>query len=189
MRLEYDRHFYFMIGIYKITSPSKKVYIGQSIDIEKRFNEYKRLSCKGQIKLYSSLKKYGFEKHKFEILLECSSDELNEFERYYQDLYCVTNRNGLNLKLTKTNDRKCEHSDETKLKISISKKQGYIDRGHIKKIKPKYILKYDRVVLDLNTGVYYNSVREFTKYSIFKTNTTKRMLYGFIINKTGCVLV
>lgn len=186
MRLEYGRHFYFMIGIYKITSPSKKIYIGQSIDIEKRFNEYKRLSCKGQIKLYSSLKKYGFEKHKFEVLLECSSDELNEFERYYQDLYCATNRNGLNLKLTKTNDRKCEHSEETKLKISINKKQGYKNRGHIKKVKK---WKDNKVVLDLNTGVYYTSISDCAKYSLFKFRTTKRMLYGLIINKTSCIVV
>jgi len=35
-----------MIGIYKITSPSNKVYIGQSINIEKRFKSYKRYDCK-----------------------------------------------------------------------------------------------------------------------------------------------
>ena len=29
-----------MIGIYKITSPSGKVYIGQSIDIERRWKKY-----------------------------------------------------------------------------------------------------------------------------------------------------
>ena len=28
-------------GIYKITNPNGKVYIGQSIDIDKRWNKYK----------------------------------------------------------------------------------------------------------------------------------------------------
>ena len=38
------------IGIYKITSPSNKIYIGQSINIERRFKEYKTLkNCKFQI--------------------------------------------------------------------------------------------------------------------------------------------
>ncbi len=35
-----------VVGIYKITSPSGKVYIGQSVDIEKRFKTYLRCSCK-----------------------------------------------------------------------------------------------------------------------------------------------
>jgi hypothetical protein len=48
-----------MIGIYKITSPSKKVYIGQSVNIEKRKYFYEIGNCKKQIKLYNSIKKYG----------------------------------------------------------------------------------------------------------------------------------
>lgn len=43
-----------MIGIYKITSSEKKVYIGQSIHIDKRIAGYKRLNCKGQSLLYKS---------------------------------------------------------------------------------------------------------------------------------------
>lgn len=39
------------IGIYKIKSPSNRIYIGQSWDIDKRLNYYKRLLCKSQIKL------------------------------------------------------------------------------------------------------------------------------------------
>ena len=94
-----------MIGIYKITSPSGKVYIGQSIDIEKRFKDYKRLSnCKSQIKLFRSFLKHGVDNHKFEILLECCIDEINKQERYYQELYNATCKNGLNLKLTNTDE-------------------------------------------------------------------------------------
>ena len=46
-------------GIYKITNPKNKVYIGQSKDIIKRWYYYKTLHCKSQIKLYNSLLKYG----------------------------------------------------------------------------------------------------------------------------------
>ena len=36
-----------MVGIYKITSPSGRVYVGQSTNIEKRFAEYRGLrNCK-----------------------------------------------------------------------------------------------------------------------------------------------
>jgi group I intron endonuclease len=57
-----------MIGIYKITNPKGEVYIGQSKDIEKRMQQYKYLQCTGQIKLYNSLKEYGFENHIVEVL-------------------------------------------------------------------------------------------------------------------------
>ena len=106
-----------MIGIYKITSPTKKVYIGQSTDIEKRFTDYKWLQCKNQPRLYRSLKKHGVDNHKFEIICKCSIEELNEMERFYQDAFCATNENGLNCVLTKTNERRREVSDETRAKL------------------------------------------------------------------------
>ncbi len=109
-----------MIGIYKITSPSKKVYIGQSVDVENRISHYKRLDCKGQTKIYNSLKKYGAKNHKFEILCECSKEELNDLEFYYVELYQSFNSEfGLNLR----EGGGCyKVSDETKIKLSESKK-------------------------------------------------------------------
>jgi predicted acyltransferase (DUF342 family) len=50
-----------MVGIYKIISPSGKIYIGQTSNWIKRVKKYSRVDCKGQVKLYNSLKKYGFE--------------------------------------------------------------------------------------------------------------------------------
>ncbi len=108
-----------MVGIYKITSPSGKVYIGQSIDILRRFESYKKLKCKQQCKLYSSLISHGVEKHNFEIIEECLICELNNRERFWQEHYDVLN-NGLNLVLTKTTDKSGAASDETKLKSSVS---------------------------------------------------------------------
>jgi group I intron endonuclease len=106
-----------MIGIYKITSPSNKIYIGQTINYEKRIKKYKSLECKKQTVLYRSFLKYGVENHQFEIIEECDIKELNEKERYYQDYYDVLNI-GLNCKLTNTDDKSGKLSEETKLKIS-----------------------------------------------------------------------
>lgn len=81
-----------MIGIYKITSPSNNIYIGQSINLERRLARYKSNlnSSKGQIRLNRSFIKYGVENHLFEIVLECSIEELNTKERYYQELFdCI----------------------------------------------------------------------------------------------------
>lgn len=77
-----------MIGIYKITSPTSKVYIGQGVDIIVRWNQYKKLYKKliGP-KLYNSLHKYGPNKHKFEIIEECGLKQLNEREIYWKKYY------------------------------------------------------------------------------------------------------
>jgi len=45
-------------------------------------------------------------------------EELNDKERYYQDLYNVLSKDGLNCKLTKSLDRSGVVSDATKLKMS-----------------------------------------------------------------------
>lgn len=104
------------IGIYKIVNPNGKIYIGQSINIEYRFLSYEKLlRCKNQKKLYNSLMKYGIECHSFEIIEKCDVNMLNERERYWQEYYDVIN-NGLNLKLTNSNDRRCVISEETKNK-------------------------------------------------------------------------
>ena len=89
-----------MIGIYKITSPNKKIYIGQSINIEKRFKTYKLLHCKKQILLYLSFKIHGVENHNFDIICECDKEDLSNLERYYQILYSAKGKNGLNCIIT-----------------------------------------------------------------------------------------
>jgi len=102
-----------IVGIYKITSPSGKVYIGQSINIYKRFKRYNKLDCKGQSKLFRSLFKYHPENHFFEIIHECSVEELNIMERHYQDLYNVTGINGLNCVLIETDTKRRVIDKET----------------------------------------------------------------------------
>ena len=108
-----------MKGIYKITSPSNKVYIGQSIDIERRFRHYKRMVCKDQVKIYNSFLKYGVDSHIFEIIELCDTKDLNNRERYYQDLYDSV-VNGLNLLYVKSEHFNGGHSEESKKKISDS---------------------------------------------------------------------
>lgn len=109
-----------MIGIYKITSPTGRVYIGQSTDIDYRFSSYKKLKCKPQLRIYNSFMKYGVDNHIFEIVEECSIESLNERERYWQDFYNVLGKGGLNCLLVSTGSLQRVLSDEMKLKISNS---------------------------------------------------------------------
>jgi group I intron endonuclease len=122
-----------MKGIYKITSPSGRVYIGQSIDIERRFRHYKRMICKEQIKIYNSLLKYGVDTHIFEVLELCETEQLNNRERHYQDLYDSV-ANGLNLLYVKSEHFNGGHSEESKKKISDSLKGRKLSEEHKYKI-------------------------------------------------------
>lgn len=104
-----------MIGIYKITSPKGRVYIGQSREIENRFSSYKREkeANKTQVRLIRSFNKYGVGNHTFEIIEECEIDQLNIRERFWQDHYDVLN-GGLNCILTETDILSRVYSNETK---------------------------------------------------------------------------
>lgn len=76
-----------MIGIYKITNPKGRIYIGSSKNIPYRWEHYyKRLNCKKQVKLFNSFLKYGYENHTFEVIEECTIDVLLKRENYYGHL-------------------------------------------------------------------------------------------------------
>lgn len=90
-----------MIGIYKITNQiNGKCYIGQSIDIEKRWKQHisdaKNSNRKKCPYFHKALIKYGIENFKFEILEECLIDKLNEREIYWIKFY-NSYENGYNL--------------------------------------------------------------------------------------------
>jgi group I intron endonuclease len=114
-------------GIYKITNPIGAIYIGESEDIERRWNrDYKKLRCKGQIRLYNSFIFYGVENHTFEIVKECTVEEIPYYERYYQEYYNVLDKEyGLNCKLRNVGEKKQVYSDETREKMSESQKKLY----------------------------------------------------------------
>lgn len=119
-----------MIGIYKITNPKGKVYIGQTIDYARRLRHYKLLKCQEQPKIYRSLVKYGLESHKFQLIKECSKDELTKWERYFQEMYNSVGINGLNCILVATDDFSGGHSEESKKKISKALKGRQLTTEH-----------------------------------------------------------
>lgn len=85
-----------VIGVYKITNQkTKESYIGQSVDIKKRWCEHAKcglgIDTPPQNKLYEAIKKYGIQNFSWELLEKCSKEELNEKERYYINLYDSVN--------------------------------------------------------------------------------------------------
>lgn len=69
-------------GIYQIVNNiNGKGYIGQSRNIEKRWLAHKE--SKEDYPLYKAFRKYGVENFTFQILEECSTEDLNEKEKFY----------------------------------------------------------------------------------------------------------
>lgn len=92
-----------MIGIYKITNLiNGKSYIGQSVNIHKRFIAHKSVAFNPNSKnynypLYRSIRKYGLDNFSFEIIEECKIEELDDKEIYYISKYQTHGPNGYNL--------------------------------------------------------------------------------------------
>lgn len=77
-----------MCGIYKITNKiNQKCYIGQSVDIKRRWRSHKNDATKIDYPLYLAFHKYGIENFSFEVIEECDRDKLNEREIYWIEYY------------------------------------------------------------------------------------------------------
>lgn len=79
-------------GIYKITNQvTKECYIGQSVDISKRWKDHAKcglgIDTPAGNKLYKAMQTYGIWNFSWEVLEQCSKDLLDEKEKYYIELY------------------------------------------------------------------------------------------------------
>lgn len=78
-----------MVGIYKIQNIiNNKVYIGQSINIRRRWNRHKQDSFNENSSnydclLYRAFRKYGIDSFDFTIIEECLTSELNTREIFW----------------------------------------------------------------------------------------------------------
>lgn len=123
-------------GIYKITSPSGKIYIGQSVDILNRVKSYRTANCKYQRLLYNSIKKYGWDNHNFEIVCITDESQLDSLEVYYINLYnSFDSNNGLNLSHGGKAFRK--HSMESRKKMSETRKGRTLSEERKEKLRGK----------------------------------------------------
>lgn len=191
-----------MTGIYCLTSPSGKSYVGQSVDISRRLYNYEKYNCKKQPKLYNALLKYGFDKFKIYILEECDIKDLDEYESFWIS-YLETVNNGYNLsyggynrqllissknKISSANKGK-RISEYTKKLISISqkgRKVSDITRMKIKKSQTGKLVPKERLEKKINTdrtkniffGIYrHKGCNKF--YIRFRQNGIKIYKSGF----------
>ena len=157
-----------MVGIYKITSPSGKIYIGQSVDILSRINKYKNAKCITQPIILKSILKYGWENHLFEIVCECEKSELNEKERYYQELFNCIGKNGLNCMLTNTSTKTGKARQETIDKLKGRK----LSESTRQKMRDKKLS--DETKLKISIANIGHDVSKETRDKISKSNKGKK---------------
>lgn len=109
--------------VYMITSPTNRIYIGSSINIERRFLYYKSTLAKTQIKLYRSFKKYGYDNHKIEIVWAGPVEDMLKYETLIGWGFDVLEPENLNLMLPKLGNIFSCISEKTRIKMSNSAKK------------------------------------------------------------------
>ena len=133
-----------IIGIYKITNLlNNKIYIGQSNNIERRFQEHKSRNI---IPIDQAIQKYGKENFSFEIIEECSLEQLNDRETYWIIKYNSID-NGYNFSLGGNSQSIGENNGNSILteKDVIFIRQSYAQHKNKKEI---YNLYADKISFD-----------------------------------------
>ena len=103
------------MGIYKITNKiNGKTYIGQSVNIERRFSEHKVSSHNPKSLIHKALNKYGIENFEFSIVDECEENQLDEKEIFYIKQYNTSAPNGYNVQFG-GNDTHVVPTDDVKM--------------------------------------------------------------------------
>ena len=123
-------------GIYMIQNKlNNKMYIGQAVDIEKRWGDHRRGLRGGyhdNKHLQNSWKRDGEENFEFTFLLECEESNLNMYEEYYIfELMTYDPRVGYNKNYGGKSGRPTK---ETKRKLSESCKGKQLSEEHKRKL-------------------------------------------------------
>lgn len=115
--------------IYKITSPSGRIYIGKTVNFNSRMSDYRCGNTTKQKLINNSINKYGFENHKVEILLEgeFEDDELNNLEiKYIKENNSIYSKNSMGMNLTSGGEGVCglKQSPESIAKMIETRKNN-----------------------------------------------------------------
>lgn len=188
------------LGIYKLHwIESGYFYIGQSIDIQNRFNRHKHLMINNKNKsgfIQSVYNKYGMPS--FEIIEECLYDDLNSREQHYLDLHFADDK-CCNLNKNAVSSKGYKYPKETIERIKIlragSQKKGKENQNYGRKASLESRKKMSeaqkgeksiraRIVLDTQSGVFYNCLKDLTDLYNLNHRNMSRYLSGSRKNKT-----
>ena len=158
-----------MKGIYKFTNKiNGKSYIGQSVQLETRYNSHKRNYNNSNLSVYNSkfyraIRKYGFENFDYEILIQSdnfTTDDLNQQEQYYIKKY-DSYKNGYNMNYG-GNQTGSNYfiNEQTILKIKDMLKNNI--NISMSEIARCFNLSSPTIVLSINRGQTYAFIGNYT---------------------------
>ena len=157
-------------GIYKVTNKvNGKVYIGQSIDIGRRWRQH--MTAEDDIYFHKAIQKYGVDNFIWEVIEKCKKSELDERESYWIEYYDSYNK-GYNC--TKGGGCTGSGEDNPNWKGGISLDPEYSKQWYEtnkEKIKEYYETKKEKI------KEYNKQYRESNKEKIREYNKEKMKEY------------
>ena len=159
-----------MIGIYKIENLiNGHKYIGQSVDIQKRWQKEKQVAFLETAHEYNypiskAFRKYGVENFSFEVIEQCCEEQLNEKERYWIAHY-NTFFDGYNQTLGGDSPKR---SPKEKI-VGVIQDLENTDMYH-REIAEKWNISQE-MVQGINTGRYW--FQENKEYPLQKSHKSK----------------
>lgn len=167
-------------GIYKITNPTGKIYIGQSSDCNVRERIYRNYKGNDTSLIGYSIRKYGWDQHKFEVIHKCNLEELDTWEIHFITLYdTLLTRHGLNLKPGGSIGAGYKFTDEQRKQRSqqLRGENNPMYGKHnspeaIEKIraKTKGVAKSEVARKNINTNHFRKPIAQYTRSRIFIRN-------------------
>jgi group I intron endonuclease len=184
-------------GIYKITSPTGKVYIGQSWDVRSRWAQHKRRDSKGMV-ISKSIAKHGADSHLFSLVHELpkdvTQDVMDIYEQLYMDAYrccgvqLLNSREGGSagrlspetIKKMSESRKGRRMSESAKIKLRAHRIGKPLSEEHKEKLRISSIGKNKGLVRSAETRLKYSEAKkgqvlsEETKDKLRKTRIKKR---------------
>lgn len=153
-------------GIYKLISPSNKIYVGKSVNIRRRLHDHRNAKSGSYLK--RAIDKYGWDSFTIEIveifenfnkLIDNAS--LLEREAFYINLYDSTDKNkGYNLCKHSTDRTGFKCSDEARKNMSLARKGIPLSEKHKESLRQAHLGK----TLSKETREKMSEVRKGKKY-------------------------
>jgi len=166
-----------------VNTLNNKIYIGSAVNILKRFTQHRHLLNNNKhfnIHLQSSWNNYGENSFIFEIIEECTLDDLYLKEEYFIKKYnTINNKFGYNKRVDCKTNLGIKLSNETREKLRISHlghKRSIETHKKILKSQHKSIIQFDN---EFNVVDVYESIKiaaeinQFCKQSISLCATKK----------------
>jgi group I intron endonuclease len=164
--------------IYRLTSPTGKVYIGQTKNLSERLSSYRNYKCKAQKKLYSSLVKHGFDKHELYIIHKFP-DTVNQTLIDNYEIYAIEMHKIMGLELLNITDGGCGFKgmkpSETNRQAILKATQG--EKHKLSKMTAQQIISIRAFYIK---GIRGRGIRQIAN----KYNISMRLAYNIVNNKT-----